>query len=250
MSTHIQSKSDKIISKVTTVIAVVVLVVLLIWAGKTLFGYLKYEETNDAQIDEYINPVAARVSGYIKEVRFEENQETYYNDLENVKNTDAIFDELSKELKKVNEDLVFYFSKKNKNNIRELTISADGIEKIFPAVEKLIKKAPKLKNWKFNAFRQPILGDDLVINYDDLEIGYSDIFYRSQTQDGKLGIELNIRNFDGKGSTQNAIYILLDNLIGEYNVVKKIDWIEWVKLNENDTTSLKPLIQLREEIDK
>lgn len=80
MSTHIQSKSDKIISKVTTVIAVVVLVVLSIWAGKTLFGYLKYEETNDAQIDEYINPVAARVSGYIKEVRFEENQEVRKGD--------------------------------------------------------------------------------------------------------------------------------------------------------------------------
>lgn len=80
MNTKIQSKSDKIISKITTIIALIVLVVLLIWGGKTLFGYVKYEETNDAQVDEYINPVTARVSGYIKDVRFEENQEVKKGD--------------------------------------------------------------------------------------------------------------------------------------------------------------------------
>lgn len=80
MNTQIQSKADKIISRITTIIAVIVLIVLLFWGGKTLLGYLKYEETNDAQVDEYINPVTARVSGYIKEVRFEENQEVKRGD--------------------------------------------------------------------------------------------------------------------------------------------------------------------------
>ena len=80
MSTQTQSKSDKIITKITSVIALIVLVVLLIWGGKTIFGYMKYEETNDAQIDEYINPVTARVGGYIKEVRFDENQEVKKGD--------------------------------------------------------------------------------------------------------------------------------------------------------------------------
>ena len=80
MNTQIQSKADKIISRITTIIAVIVLVVLLFWGGKTLLGYMKYEETNDAQVDEYINPVTARVSGYIKEVRFEENQEVKKGD--------------------------------------------------------------------------------------------------------------------------------------------------------------------------
>jgi hypothetical protein len=181
---------------------------------------------------------------------FEENQETYYSESVNLEVREKIFDELSENLKKVNEDLVFEFSPKHKNNTVEFTISADGIKEIFPIVEKLIEKAPKLKNWKFNAFRQPVPGDDFTINYGDLKIGYSDIFYRSQTNNGKLGIELNIKNYDGKGRTQNAIYILLDNLIGEYNVVTKIDWIEWVELKENEITGLKPLTELRKEIDK
>jgi hypothetical protein len=181
---------------------------------------------------------------------FEKNQETYYSEIENLEIREKIFNELSKNLKKINEDLVFEFSPIQENNIREFTISAEGIKDLFPVVEKLVEKAPKLKNWKFNAFRQRIPGDEFEIQYGDLKIGYSDIYYRSEDDNGKLGIELNIKNFDGKGQTQNAIYILLDGLIGEYDVTTKIGWIEWVKLNENEKENLKPIIELRNEIDK
>jgi hypothetical protein len=181
---------------------------------------------------------------------FEKNQETYYSEIENLEIREKIFNELSKKLKKINEDLVFEFSPIHENNIREFTISAEGIKNLFPVVEKLVEKAPKLKNWKFNAFRQRIPGDEFEIQYGDIKIGYSDIYYRSGDDNGKLGIELNIRNFDGKGQTQNAIYILLDGLIGEYDVTTKIGWIEWVKLNENEKENLKPIIELRKEIDK
>lgn len=181
---------------------------------------------------------------------FEKNQKTYYSEIENPEIREKIFNELSKNLKKINEELVFEFSPIHENNIREFTISAEGIEDLFPIVEKLIEKASKLKNWKFNAFRQRIPGDEFKIQYGDLKIGYSDIYYRSKDDNGKLGIELNIKNFDGKGQTQNAIYILLDGLIGEYDVTTKIGWIEWVKLNENEKENLKPIIELRNEIDK
>lgn len=80
MNTQTQNKADKIISRITTVIALIVLAVLVVWGAKTLLGYLRYEETNDAQVDEYINPVTARVSGYIKSVRFEENEEVKKGD--------------------------------------------------------------------------------------------------------------------------------------------------------------------------
>ncbi|WEK18598.1 MAG: HlyD family secretion protein [Candidatus Pedobacter colombiensis] len=36
--------------------------------------YNNNEETNDAQIDQYVTPVATRISGYVKEVRYIENQ--------------------------------------------------------------------------------------------------------------------------------------------------------------------------------
>jgi len=181
---------------------------------------------------------------------FEKNQETYYSEIENLEIREQIFDELTKNLKKVNEDLVFEFSPIHENNVREFTISAEGMKELFPIVEKLIEKAPKLKNWKFNAFRQRVPGDDFEIQYGDLKIGYSDIYYRSENDNGKLGIELNIKDYNGNGQTQNAIYILLDGLIGEYDVTTKIGWIEWVKLDKNEIKNLKPIIELRNEIDK
>lgn len=53
---------------------------ILIAAGGALMAiwffvfYSNNEETNDAQIDQYVTPVSTRITGYIKEVRYEENQ--------------------------------------------------------------------------------------------------------------------------------------------------------------------------------
>ena len=60
---------------------------------------------------------------------------------------------------------------------------------------------------------------------------------------------MNVRNFDESGTMQNAIYVLLDGLLGEYDVTINIDWIEWVKLDENNIDNLLPLIELRDIVD-
>ncbi|WP_131538765.1 HlyD family secretion protein [Pedobacter nototheniae] len=80
MITKTQNKTDKIITRITTAIACLVLAILLFWGGKTAIHYMRYNDTNDAQIDEYINPITARASGYVKEVRYEENQEVKKGD--------------------------------------------------------------------------------------------------------------------------------------------------------------------------
>lgn len=48
---------------------------------------------------------------------------------------------------------------------------------------------------------------------------------------------------------QNAIYVLLDGLLGEYDVTMNIDWIEWVKFDENNIENLDKLTELRYLID-
>ena len=40
----------------------------------------QYVTTNDAQIDQYVTPIASRIAGFIKEVRFEENQYVHRGD--------------------------------------------------------------------------------------------------------------------------------------------------------------------------
>lgn len=42
--------------------------------------FRKYEETNDAQVEQYVTPVLTRVGGYVKEVRYNENQFVHKGD--------------------------------------------------------------------------------------------------------------------------------------------------------------------------
>lgn len=54
----------------TSVLAWLLVVVVLFWFGKKLLKVFRYESTNDAQVNAYINPVISRVGGYVEEVRF------------------------------------------------------------------------------------------------------------------------------------------------------------------------------------
>ena len=180
---------------------------------------------------------------------FAKNEQIYYKQIENLEVRDSIFKELTKRLAKVNSELAFEFSPINDSGIREFTISAEGIKEHFPIVEKLISKSPTINSWKFNAFRQRVPGDDMSIQYDNIKIMYSDLFFRFTEKDDKLGIELNIRDFKYDGGIQNAIYILLDGLLGEYDVTMSIDWIEWVVLDESRIDNVYPIIDLRTVID-
>lgn len=182
---------------------------------------------------------------------FIKNQETYYNEIENSEIQRALFNDLSAKLQSVHQDLVFEFSPIHENGTREFTISAEGIKELFPTVEKLIQQAPEIENWQFNAFRQRIPGDEFEIHFGEVNIGYSDLYFRYvDGAYGELGIELNILDYDGSTQMQNAIYILLDGLIGEYDMTMGIDWIEWVKLDEANRENLNPITNLRTLIDR
>ena len=74
------TQTDQLITRITGWIAGIIAIGLVIWGIIALFGFYKYEETNDAQVEEYINPVTSRVSGFIREIKYEENQEVNKGD--------------------------------------------------------------------------------------------------------------------------------------------------------------------------
>jgi membrane fusion protein (multidrug efflux system) len=43
-------------------------------ATASLFFKGDYEETDDAQIDQYVSPINVRVTGYVKDIRFTDHQ--------------------------------------------------------------------------------------------------------------------------------------------------------------------------------
>ncbi|HVU98598.1 MAG TPA: HlyD family secretion protein [Puia sp.] len=59
---------------VTSLVAVAVLIAGIIYFVNYFVTASQYEETNDAQVETYINPVSARAAGYIQKILFEENQ--------------------------------------------------------------------------------------------------------------------------------------------------------------------------------
>ena len=109
---------------------------------------------------------------------FSKNEKNIYENVDKENLREDIYDQISAEISKIDENLVFEIAPIQKDGKREFSISADGILESFPKVETLISKRPKLNNWNFTAFRQRIAGDDLEINYMNYKIGYDDIFYR------------------------------------------------------------------------
>ena len=77
---HNSSRAHKSFHRLITVISAILVlsgIVLGIW----FYIFNKnHEETNDAQVDQYVTPIMARITGYLKEVRYEENQFVHKGD--------------------------------------------------------------------------------------------------------------------------------------------------------------------------
>jgi membrane fusion protein (multidrug efflux system) len=71
-NTHITT--DRWITRITGIIAGIILFILIGWGIFSLYQGMKYEQTNDAQVQEYINPLISRAGGFITKVNFQENQ--------------------------------------------------------------------------------------------------------------------------------------------------------------------------------
>jgi membrane fusion protein (multidrug efflux system) len=75
------TKKDKVMKKhaafnivaIVLLLAGVLVVVTLFWTGNS-------ESTDDAEVEQYISPINVRVSGYIREIRFQENQFVHKGD--------------------------------------------------------------------------------------------------------------------------------------------------------------------------
>jgi membrane fusion protein (multidrug efflux system) len=74
------TNTDLLITRITSWIAGLIALGLAVWGIISLVDLYKYEETNDAQVEEYINPITSRVGGFITSIKYEENQDVKKGD--------------------------------------------------------------------------------------------------------------------------------------------------------------------------
>lgn len=157
-----------------------------------------------------------------------------------------LFNQLEKKLQKVNQHLVFELVEPRKDSKPELVISADGMVEAFDDVIELVKQAPQLISFDVVAFRQQ-QAEEISISYGDIELGWNDLFctYVKEGNNGELDLILYIKGFNEENEDEfvSAAFILLDSIIGEYNVGMHIGEIEFT--NYEGQSNVRPVKELQ-----
>lgn len=165
------------------------------------------------------------------------------------KDQDAVFGELSAQMKKVNESLTFEFGPV-KNGKREFVVSADGNKKAFPAAEKLFAAAPKLDRWVFVKFRPR--REPMGIEYGGVKLKADDVFCTVEPDRGKAGISMFIRGYEAqKHDTYAGIcFLMLDQALGEYDVETRVGFVETKPFSAHSELEKKPVKELAKIFDE
>ena len=107
-----------------------------------------------------------------------------------------------------------------------LVISADGIKKLFPQVQEVYAARPTVPGWKIVAFRQRDAG--FAIEMDGKKIEPKTVKFVGTPSEGKLDIAVYLPGFKKDDEEMKKIgFIILDHMIGEYDMETKIGVIDF-----------------------
>jgi hypothetical protein len=160
---------------------------------------------------------------------------------------ELIFDRLSEALSKIDRDLTFEFGPTSSDGKKEFVISAGGIYSAFPSVIHLVSKAPPLERWKITAFRPRTPGSE--IHFNDVILSEKDVFFRYGKSDGKIDIVLFIKGYEEQPNYDMAVYLLLDSVLGEYDVETQIGGIERRAFDDTEE-NIYPITELAKMVDE
>lgn len=128
-----------------------------------------------------------------------------------------------------------------------LVISADGIKKLFPQVQEIYAARPTVPGWKIVAFRQRDAG--FAIEMGDKKLEPKTVKFVGTPGEGKLDIEVYLPGFkSGDEELKKIGFIILDHMIGEYDMETKIGGIDFAALDAAPATA-KPLTELPAMVD-
>ena len=133
-----------------------------------------------------------------------------------------------------------------------LILTPDGKFEGIGDTQKLFDSRPEIDNWIIEKFRQP--RDKIHFKYDGLEFPSSDIeiFAELNPEKEKFDLQIFIRNmyFDEQ-KYQTIAWLYLDNILGEFNSITKIGYVDFFNLEDGKTVKNGiTILELRKLIDK
>lgn len=160
---------------------------------------------------------------------------------------EPIANELHRRLNKVCKGLVFLFGPEIDGK-KQFVVSAGGIRKLFPDVQRLVQVAPDIPGWKIIAFRPPVKDiNDFRLRFGNAEFRANDVWFSITRSSDQFDLNVFVRIFDGVGQDviNQAAFLMLDHTIGEYAVETKINRITFDSLPIDPVASgLHPLAML------
>ena len=113
---------------------------------------------------------------------------------------------------------------------RELIVSADGIQSVFPTVKRLVAAAPAIAGWTIIAFRpRKVLAGSSIELGDGTSVSGTDVsFHVLRTAGGKLDLVFYVNRVASPVSdpVKQAVFLLLDSTLGEYDVETRLGAID------------------------
>lgn len=133
---------------------------------------------------------------------------------------------LTNEINKIQKGLIIELEPPQKGIIN-MTISANGDKDLFPAVQAIVAKAPKITGWNIIAFRQRVPIEDVKkmrIKAAGQELNPSQMKFYPLIEGKKLDIIVYVAGITEENFDKIAYggLLLLDHLLGEYDCVTKV----------------------------
>lgn len=161
---------------------------------------------------------------------FEQHQQDFHRIVAEGSNSDIehnFFDRLAPELEKVHSG-IFFLTGMFDAQTAELILTPDGIIQNIVFVEELIAAAPEIERWKFTALKPESDIERVGINMHGYEFSQETLsFYFNQQAEYPDEIDLVVvhdeYNVAENDAFLQAVYIFLDNYLGEYDAVTKLD---------------------------